>query len=60
MVTIERPQVLNALHPPAHAEMAEAFDAFASDASLRVAIGTGSGDRAFCAGNDLKHHAEAG
>ena len=42
-----------ALHPPAHEELAEVFDAFFDDPELWVAILTGAGTRAFCAGNDL-------
>jgi crotonobetainyl-CoA hydratase len=53
-LTIDRPEVLNALHPAAHRELAEAFDDFAGDPSARVAIVTGAGDRAFCVGTDLK------
>ncbi len=60
LITIERADVLNALHPPAHHELATAFDEFASDPAQWIAIITGSGTRAFCAGNDLKHRAAAG
>ena len=59
-ITIDRPEVLNALHPPAHRELARAFDRYAADADLRVAILTGAGTRAFCVGSDLKLRAEAG
>lgn len=59
VVTLDRPEVLNALHPPAHAECAAVFDAFALDDDLRVAIITGAGKRAFCVGNDLKAFAQA-
>ena len=59
-VTIDRPQVLNALHPYAGREMDEAFNAFQDDDEQWVAILTGAGDRAFCAGNDLKFQAEHG
>ncbi len=55
LVTIERPESLNALHPPANFELADVFAAFAADDSARVAILTGAGERAFCAGNDLKY-----
>jgi len=58
IVTINRPEVYNALHPMANAELSEAFDAFAADPELWVAIITGAGDKAFCAGNDLKYHAQ--
>ena len=54
IVTISRPEVLNALHTDAHYELHEAFDAFAADAEQWIAIITGAGDRAFCAGHDLK------
>ncbi len=60
IVTIERPEVMNALHPPANFELEETFDAFAGDPELWVAILTGAGDRAFCAGNDLKFQAAGG
>jgi enoyl-CoA hydratase/carnithine racemase len=53
-ITIDRPEVLNALHPDGHRELADAFDRYAADASLRVAIVTGAGERAFCVGTDLK------
>jgi enoyl-CoA hydratase/carnithine racemase len=57
IVTIDRPEVMNALHPSANRELAEAFDVFAADPDLWVAIITGAGDRAFSAGNDLKNTA---
>ena len=60
IVTINRPDVYNALHKPAHYEMHDAFDAFAADPDQWVAIVTGAGDKAFCAGNDLKHQAAGG
>ena len=53
-ITINRPEVLNALNPLAHRELATAFDRYAADAELRVAILTGAGDRAFCVGSDLR------
>ena len=59
-VTVDRPQVLNALHPPTNAEMGEAFADFRDDPETLVAILTGQGDRAFCAGDDLKYQAEHG
>ena len=57
VITITRPEVMNALHPPAQEELSAALDAFAADPAQWVAILTGAGDRAFCAGNDLKYHA---
>jgi enoyl-CoA hydratase/carnithine racemase len=58
IVTINRPEVMNALHPMANQELSDAFDAFAANPELWVAIITGAGDKAFSAGNDLKYHAE--
>src|SRR5579859_4352915 len=58
--TLNRPEVMNALHSPAHFELGEALDAFAADAGQWVGIVTGAGDRAFSAGNDLKHQAGGG
>lgn len=60
VITLNRPDVMNALHPPAHFELAAVFDAFAADPEQWVAIITGSGDRAFSAGNDLKYQASGG
>ena len=60
VVTIQRPEVMNSLHPPANAELAEIFDDFESDPDQWVAIVTGQGDRAFSAGNDLKYQASGG
>jgi len=59
-ITINRPEVRNALHPPANRELSAAFDAFADDADAWVAIITGAGDKAFSAGNDLKYSAQHG
>ena len=58
IVTINRPEVYNACHPMANQELVEAFDEFQANPELWVAIITGAGDKAFCAGNDLKYHAE--
>lgn len=58
IVTLNRPERYNALHFPAHFELAEVWDEFAADPELWVAIVTGAGDRAFCAGNDLRYQAE--
>jgi enoyl-CoA hydratase/carnithine racemase len=57
-VTINRPERLNALHPPANSEMLTAFTEFRDDPEAWIAILTGTGDRAFSAGNDLRVTAE--
>jgi len=59
-VTINRPDVMNSLHPPANFELAKVFDEFAANPELWVAIITGAGERAFSAGNDLKFQASGG
>ena len=59
-ITIDRPRVMNALHPPANAELDRVWNDFASDPDLWVAILTGEGERAFSAGNDLKWTATEG
>jgi enoyl-CoA hydratase/carnithine racemase len=58
-VTMNRPELLNALHPPANVELGKVFDEFDADPELWVAIITGAG-RGFCAGNDLKFQAAGG
>lgn len=60
IVTLNRPEVMNAIHPAASRELAELWDAFERDDELWVAIVTGAGDRAFSAGNDLKAQAAGG
>jgi len=60
IVTLARPEVLNALHAPANFELSGVFDDFSADPAQAVAIITGAGARAFCAGNDLKHQAAGG
>jgi enoyl-CoA hydratase/carnithine racemase len=58
-VTLNRPERMNALDRYSHAELIEIFDDFERDPDAWLAIITGAGDRAFCAGNDLKATAEA-
>jgi len=60
LMTINRPEVMNALHPSASTEMATAWDRFVADPDLWVGIITGAGERAFSAGNDLKASAAGG
>jgi dehydration protein DpgD len=59
-ITINRPEVMNALHPPANQELSSAWDDFADDPDCWVAIVTGAGEKAFSAGNDLKYSAQHG
>ena len=60
IVTLSRPEVYNALHIDAHFELNKVFDDFSADPGQWVAIVTGAGDKAFCAGNDLKWQAAGG
>ena len=60
IVTLSRPEVYNALHTDAHFELNKVFDDFSADPDQWVAIVTGAGDKAFCAGNDLKWQAAGG
>jgi enoyl-CoA hydratase len=57
VVTLNRPEVRNAIDGPTAAALAETFRAFDRDATLAVAVLTGSGGT-FCAGFDLKAVAE--
>jgi enoyl-CoA hydratase/carnithine racemase len=53
-LTINRPEARNAIDPDVHQLMIEAWVDFRDDDSVDVAILTGAGDEAFCAGADLK------
>ena len=53
-VTINRPEARNAVDPDVHRLMIETWADFRDDESVDVAILTGTGDEAFCAGADLK------
>jgi enoyl-CoA hydratase/carnithine racemase len=54
IVTLNRPEVMNALHSEASHELEAVWNEFAARDDLWVGIVTGAGDRAFSAGNDLK------
>ena len=58
VITLNRPEVLNAINRRLDTELDAAIDAFTADADLRVAIIVGAGGRAFSAGADLKEMAE--
>ncbi|MFM8530962.1 MAG: enoyl-CoA hydratase-related protein [Ilumatobacteraceae bacterium] len=58
-VRLNRPDRLNAMHPPANIELGLVFDDFEADDDMWVAVITGEG-RGFCAGNDLRYQAEGG
>jgi enoyl-CoA hydratase len=54
LVTLNRPAQVNALSRDMRRELAEVFTRLGDDRNVKVAILTGAGDRAFCAGLDLK------
>lgn len=53
VVTIDRPEVLNALHAAANEELFDVWSEFAADQEMWTAILTGAGERAFCVGADI-------
>lgn len=53
-IMLNRPEVMNAIDHPMHHELQKAFDAFAGDSQQQICVVTGAGERAFCAGSDLK------
>ena len=59
-ITMNRPQVLNAINQEMHDELQAAFDAFAADDSQWLGVISGAGERAFSAGSDLKAIARQG
>lgn len=59
LITIDRPAKMNALDFAAHEALVEAFRAFDADDGARVAVLTGAGPKAFCAGADLKTYTVA-
>lgn len=60
ILTLDRSDRMNALHPAAHHELAAVFDRLPTLPDMRVVIVTGAGDRAFCAGYDLRDNLETG
>src|ERR1700754_1521847 len=53
-ITLDRPEVMNAINSAMHHELQTAFDDFADDDEQFVCVVIGAGDKAFCAGSDLK------
>lgn len=54
LITINRPERRNALDEEHYRALSEAWTRVRDDAGIRAAIVTGAGDRAFCAGSDIK------
>jgi enoyl-CoA hydratase/carnithine racemase len=57
-ITLNRPEARNALNKAARDGVREAFVRFNADDNAAVAVLTGAGDKAFCAGGDLKEMAD--
>lgn len=54
LITINRPEAMNALDAAANQELGEVWDRFSASADVHVAVLTGKGDKSFSAGADLK------
>jgi enoyl-CoA hydratase/carnithine racemase len=59
LITINRPEKMNSLDLAANGEFVEIWRAFDEDDEAHVAVVTGAGDKAFCAGADLKTYTMA-
>lgn len=57
VITINRPEARNAINRGVREGLAAAWERFAKDSEARAAILTGAGNKAFCAGADLKEMA---
>jgi enoyl-CoA hydratase/carnithine racemase len=57
-ITLNRPEVHNAIDPETDGLLFEAWTDFRDDPDVRIAILTGSGNQSFCAGADLKSHVD--
>jgi enoyl-CoA hydratase/carnithine racemase len=53
IITLNRPEVLNAWHRPMRDEIAAALENYENNQAIRAIILTGTGERAFCAGQDF-------
>ncbi|MGI9377109.1 MAG: enoyl-CoA hydratase-related protein [Tsuneonella suprasediminis] len=58
LITLNRPKALNALNSQVLEDLVSAFAAYEADAGQRCAVLTGSGDKAFAAGADIKEMAD--
>ncbi|MCZ6643986.1 MAG: enoyl-CoA hydratase-related protein [Gammaproteobacteria bacterium] len=56
-ITLNRPNAMNALNPELRWALSGHFDEVEKNDEIWLAVVTGAGDRAFCAGADLKHRA---
>src|SRR6266487_7181439 len=58
LITLDRPDVLNAMNTQMRTELFEIFTRLRMDESVKVVVVTGGGDRAFCAGADIREFLE--
>ena len=55
IIKIDRPEVLNALNKEVMTELSQAIDIVSIDDGIKVIVITGTGERSFCAGADIKY-----
>ena len=55
IITINRPEVLNAINVDVIAELSSAIDIVSVDDNVKVVVITGKGERSFCAGADIRY-----
>lgn len=58
IITINKPEILNALDTEVAAELYTAIDIVGADDKIKIIIITGTGERSFCAGGDIRHVAK--
>ncbi len=56
-ITLNRPEAMNSLNPELRWQMSQHMDEVENNDDIWIAVITGAGDKAFCAGADLKHNA---
>jgi 3-hydroxypropionyl-coenzyme A dehydratase len=58
IITINKPEILNALDTEVAAELYTAIDIVGADDKIKIIIITGTGERSFCAGGDIRYVAK--
>ncbi len=53
VITLNRPEAMNSIDPLMYDQLGEAWKQLETDESIHVAVVTGAGEKAFCAGRDL-------
>ncbi len=57
-ITLDRPDVLNAMNNPMRAQLLEIFARLRTDPTVKAVVVAGAGERAFCAGADIREFLE--